>query len=239
MTTSRQGALAGWLFLLTHVTSIGAVMLYGGVSRDPFAAADRIPVLSGAVLEIVLAAAVLGTSVALYPILRVYRVGLAEAYVALRTLEAGIIVVGVVALLPTVGQPGSTSVTDLGPTTAAGLRLVHEWAFLVGPGIVCPINTVVLAWALLSRALVPRTIAVLGLVGGPLIGCVNLAVMFGLLDATPPPAVVPIFAWEISLALYLIVRGIPASREPAGTAVGPGGHRPDTDLRVQDRRTLR
>jgi hypothetical protein len=65
---------------------------------------------------------------------------------------------------------------------------------------------------------------VLGLVGAPLVVLSNLAVRFGLQSQVSPTAAlaaVPIFAWEISLAVYLIVRGSrAATRADAPDAVG-------------------
>ena len=90
MTKSRSTArIAGLMYLITHVTSVAAVVLYGGAPTDPTGAlAGRTSVLTGGLLEVVLAAAVVGTSVALYPMLRDHGPGLAVAYIALRTLEA-------------------------------------------------------------------------------------------------------------------------------------------------------
>ena len=62
--------------------------------------------------------------------------------------------------------------------------------------------------------LVPRFIPVLGLVGGPLIFALTVARMFGVFEQFPSwvgIAVVPIFAWEFSLALWLIVKGFKSS----------------------------
>ncbi|HRW18639.1 MAG TPA: DUF4386 domain-containing protein [Dermatophilaceae bacterium] len=211
----RTARLAGALYLLTHVTSIGAVALYGGSAFDPTAPLNsRGSVLLGGVLEVVLACAVVGTSVALYPLVRRHGRGLAAAYVALRTLEASVILVGVVALLPVVAGPGTAAAPGLEPAVATGLRLVHDWIFLVGPGLICPVNTVVLAWLLWRERLVPRAIPALGLVGGPLIGLVNLLVLAGL-TRTQPLAALPIFAWEVSLAVFLIARGLRPSPRPA------------------------
>lgn len=198
---------AGALFLITHVTSIGAVALYGGSTTDltrPLA--DRLSVLTGGLFEVILAASVVGTSVALYPLVRRHGHGLAAGYVALRTLEASVILVGVVALLPVVAEPATAVAPALTEPVVAGLRSLHDWTFLVGPGLICPINTVVLAWLLFRAGLVSRWIPVLGLVGGPLIGLVNLGVMYGVMS-TQPWAALPIFAWEVSLAVHLIVRG--------------------------------
>lgn len=200
--------LAGALYLVTHVTSVAAALLYGGSGFDPAAPlAGRTPVLIGALLELVLALGVAGTAVALYPLLRPHSTGVSIGYVSLRTLEASVILVGVVVLLPVVARPGVAGLPLLSADATTALRLVHDWTFLVGPGLLVPVHTVLLAWLLLRRSLVPRVVAVLGLVGGPLVGAMNLAVMFGLTQVVAV-AVIPVFAWEVGLAGYLIVRGL-------------------------------
>lgn len=204
----RSSRWAGVLFFITHVTSVGAVALYSAGGFDTTKPLrGRTAVLQGGLLEVILAAAVVGTSVALYPALRRRSHGLATAYVALRTLEASVILAGVVAILPVVARPATMAAPGIDPAVGAGLRLLHDWTFLVGPGLINPINTVVLAWLLLTSRAVPRPIPTLGLGGAVLIGSVNLFVMFGHIDPQPLAAV-PIFLWEISLAIYLIVRGI-------------------------------
>ena len=84
----------------------------------------------------------------------------------------------------------------------------------MGPGLIVPFHTVLLAWLLWRKALVPRFIPVLGFIGGPIVGVMNLALMFGV---SRPIAItaVPAFAWGVSLAAYIIVRGI---RQPTRTS---------------------
>lgn len=202
---------AGVLYLVTHVTSVGAVILYGGQSYAANAAlAPRLPVLIGALFEILLAVSVVGTAIALYPLVRTHSSTTAAGYLGLRTLEAGVILTGVATMLPLVARPTTTDASQLSPASIDALRLVHDWTFLIGPGLIVPFHTVLLAWLLWRTRLVPRFVAGLGLIGGPLIGVVNAAVMFGVTDVVPA-AVVPVFAWEITLAITLIVRGL---REP-------------------------
>jgi hypothetical protein len=62
--------------------------------------------------------------------------------------------------------------------------------------------------------LVPRGIAVLGLIGGPLIFASGTAEMFGLyqqISVLRSIAAIPVFAWEMSLAVWLIVKGFKPS----------------------------
>lgn len=220
MTDRSTARLAGALYFLTHVTSVGAVVLYGGSALAGEPLPGRTAVLVGALLEVVLAAAVAGTAVALYPLVRRHGRGLAAAYVALRTLEASVILTGVVTLLPAVAAPATTAAPGLGRDSVQALLLVHDWTFLVGPGLVAPIDTVVIAWLLMRSRAVARPIPVLGLVGAVVVGVANLVVVLGL-SSPQPLAAVPIFLWEISLAVWLIARGVrPARRDDPGPARG-------------------
>jgi hypothetical protein len=229
MTAPRRLALGtAALYLVTWVTSLAAVPLYGGSAFDPRAPlAGRGSVLTASLLEVVLALAVVGTALALYPLLRAHGPGAALGYAALRTLEATVILAGVVAILPTVARPASTASPALDPGVVEGLHLVHDWTFLVGPGLVNPVNAVVLAVLLLRRRLVPRFVPLLGIVGAVLVAAMNVGVMFGV-TAPQPALAVPLFAWEICLASVLALRGIrPADDGPApvpapgaATAVG-------------------
>ncbi|WP_329403943.1 DUF4386 family protein [Streptomyces melanogenes] len=63
--------------------------------------------------------------------------------------------------------------------------------------------------------LIPRPISVLGLVGGPLICASAAAVMFGLYTQLSVPgslAALPVFAWEVTLAVRLNARGFRRTR---------------------------
>lgn len=218
----RLARLAAVLFLVTWVTSVAAVPLYGGSAFDPGATpAGRTSVLIGALLEVVLAVAVVGTSLALYPLLRPHGSGAALGYVALRVLEATVILTGVVAVLPVVARPGTTAAAGLEPGVAAGLYLLHDWTFLVGPGLINPVNACVLAVLLLRRDLVARFIPILGLAGALIVAGMNVRLMFGLGDVVPALAL-PLFAWEICLAGWLVRRGIrPARVADPGTPPAP------------------
>ena len=105
-------------------------------------------------------------------------------------------------------RPATTVAAGLDPGVTVGLTLLPDWTLAVGPGLISPINTVVIAWLLWRHRMLPRWIPTLGLIGAPLVGVVNIGVLFGITQVIPV-AVIPIFAWEISLATYLIVRGLP------------------------------
>lgn len=206
--TRRLSRAAAVCFLVTWVTSVAAVPLYGGSSFNSDAAlAGRESVLLAGVLEVALAAAVVGTGMALYPLLRRHGPASALGYAVLRTLEATVILTGVVAALAAVARPATTDAPGLDAQVSAGLHLLHDWTFLVGPGLINPINAAVLAALLWRTRLVPRFIPALGLGGAALVAAMNLGVLWGV-NSSQPVLALPLFAWEISLAATLATRGL-------------------------------
>ncbi|WP_336857081.1 DUF4386 domain-containing protein [Sinomonas albida] len=221
--TRRSAIVIGALYLITHVTSVAGLALYGPVlTSTTYAdyltspgAAGR--ALFGGFLEVLLSLAIVGTGVAWYPIIKRINEGMALGYAGLRTLEAAIIAVGVTPLVAAVSlvQAHGTAGNE---TLVQTLASLHNWTFLIGPSFVCGVNTVVLAAVLLRSGLVPRFIPVLGLVGGPLVFASGVAQMFGAMPQASPVAAlaaIPVFAWELSLALFLVIRGF----RPAGQRV--------------------
>jgi hypothetical protein len=62
--------------------------------------------------------------------------------------------------------------------------------------------------------LVPRRLAMLGLIGGPLICATGIAVVLGWIDAGSTVqgiATIPEFLWELPLGIYLTVKGFTPS----------------------------
>src|SRR5262249_19715643 len=95
-------------------------------------------------------------------------------------------------------------------TGGPALVAVHNWTFLIGQGLVVGVHTALLAAVLYRFRLVPRFIPVLGLIGGPLVVASNLRGMCGAYEqesAFTAVGAIPVFAWEICLAVYLIARG--------------------------------
>ena len=219
MTSSRTTAVVtAVFFLVAAVTAIVALALYQPLLGDPdYVLGDGADaqVLVGALLELLLAASCIGTAVTLYPVIRRQAHGVALGYVCGRLLEAAVIVVGVLSVLSVVtlrqqhaggGMPDDDALV----TAASSLVALHDLTFLVGPGLVIGVNSFLLASVMYRSRLVPRAIAVLGLVGGPLVLASSTAVLFGAYEqvsAAAMLAALPVFVWEMSLAGYLLVRG--------------------------------
>jgi Domain of unknown function (DUF4386) len=219
----KSGILAGIFFAVAAITAIAGLALYHLVLDDPSYIVDGsrndTAVLLGAFFEIVLAISVVGTATTLFPIIRRQSESMALSYVAGRLLEAALIVVGIISLLSivTLRQDAAGAAGDQGASliaTGKALVALHDWTFLFGPGLVIGINTTLLAALMYPSRLVPRTIAVLGLIGGPVVFSSSVAILFGLYEqvsAVAAIAAIPVFAWEMSLAGWMIVKGLARS----------------------------
>lgn len=219
MTPDRRTALvAGVLYLVTFAASIPALLLLAPVLDDPAyvlgSGADT-RVLLGASLDLVNAMACIGTAVALYPVVKRENEGLALGFVTARMFEATVIVVGVLGILTVVTlrqDVGGAAAADSASlqTTATALVTLRDWTFLIGPGVMAGINALLLGTLLHRSRLVPRIIPAMGLVGAPLILLAATATFFGLIEQLSVwsgLATVPIFVWELSLGIYLVIKG--------------------------------
>jgi len=219
MHTQRIAHTVGWLFIATFVTGIGARLLFvdglGGTWSDlgfNAGAGSDTSMYVAALLEFGVIATNIATAVFLYPILkRQSEIG-AVGYVTARVMECAFILVGLLSLLSVVTLRQDFG-ADAASVSGAGAALVstYEWAFLFGPGLVAGIgNGMILGYLMYRSGLVPRRMAVLGLIGGPLLAVGFLGVLFGAFDAGSGWQAATTafeFVWELSLGIYLVVKG--------------------------------
>jgi hypothetical protein len=212
--------VTGILFLITFATSIPPfVYHYVPVVDDPRyivggGGADN-RVLTGAFLELILIIANIGTAVVLFPILKRVNEILALGYVTARVVECVFIAVGILSVLSVVTlRQEAAAGADAGSLLTAGQSLValKDWTFLLGPGFFVGVgNGLMLGYLMYKSALVPRAMALLGLIGGPLIIASGVGVLFGVIEAggvVQTIATLPEFLWEgFVLGIWLIVRG--------------------------------
>src|SRR5688500_17554872 len=174
----------------------------------------------GALLEVILVVANVGTAVVLYPLIKRQNHIIALGYVTARVMEGAMIAVGILSLLSVVtlrqefaGAAGADA-ASLVPVGSA-LVAVHDWTFLLGPGFLAPLgNGILLGYLMYRSGLVPRGMAMLGLIGGPLLIASFVAVLFGVYEQVSLPsaiATIPEFLWELSLGIYLVVKGFQPS----------------------------
>ena len=225
----RTAFLGGVLYLITFADSIPAAFYFlAPVLSDPNyivgAGADT-RVITGGLLDMVNAFACIGTAVVLFPVLKRQNETLALGFVTSRLLEAAIISVGVVSLFAVVtlrqdlsGAAGA----DAAALTTVGTALVavRDFTFHLGPGVMAAVNALLLGSLMYRSGLVPRVIPLMGLIGAPLLLTSKLATTFGVNGDTTlwsVVAVAPIFFWELSLGIWLAVKGF----RPSPLTPGP------------------
>jgi hypothetical protein len=236
MTPTRRAAiLIGALFLLTEVGAIVGRLLYAPVLNTPgyvLGTGRDVSVAVGVLFETVLVVAVVGTAVVLYPVVKRSHPTLALAYVAARILEAAIIVVGILSLLTVLvlrAQPSDID-DDTLEGVAAALLALQDGTLLFGPGFALGIGSILLAALMFASRLVPRVIAILGLIGGAIITISTVLVLFGLYGQFSTIGLLvalPVFAWEVSLALWLLVKGFTPSTIERMLPEHDDTHRPE------------
>ena len=205
------------LYLITFATSITAALLYAPMLDHPVAfvagAGDDKQVLFGALLELLLIIANIGTAVVIVPIMRRFNEELAIGYVTARLFECTFSLVGILSVLGIVSLRNQVAGPSEG-TVAFTLAAIKDWTFLLGPGwVVGWGNGLILGYLMYRTGLVPRNVAWLGLIGGPLIILSGTAILLGgnqpsdTLHGLQGVLTIPEFLWELFLGLYCTFKG--------------------------------
>jgi hypothetical protein len=216
----RTALLTGVFFLITYLTAIAAKFYFYApmFEQDNYvlgAGRDNL-LLWGAFNEVVLVAANIATAVVLFPVLRRQSEALALGFVTTRVMESVFISVGILSVLTIVtlrqDLSGATGAEGAAlATVGTALVTLQQWTFNLGPGVVVGLgNGLILGYLMYRSRLVPRGMAVLGLVGGPLLLLSGTAVLLGVIEAGRSwqlISTIPEFFWELSLGVYLIVKG--------------------------------
>jgi hypothetical protein len=231
MTTDQKRARwFGVLYLITFATSIPALLLFQPALDDPVgyiaSGGHDKRILFGVFLELLLIVANIGTAVVIFPIVRRQNEELALGYVTARLLECMFFLVGIVAVLGIVTLRQEVAGAGEG-SVAYTFAAIKDWTFLLGPGwVVGWGNGLILGYLMYRSGLVPRRMAWLGLVGGPLIVASGTAVMFGVDHpggTLQGLATIPEGLWELSLGVYCTLKGFRPSpildREPEARRV--------------------
>ena len=223
----RNARIFGVLFLITFITSIPALALYQPVLDDPAAyiaggGKDSQTDLGGPGASAYHRQR--GDSRRGLPDPEATERDLSIGYVTARLVECTFIAAGIIFVL------GIVSLRQDSPDASAlavSLAALKDWTFLLGPGFIVGWgNGLILGCLMYSSRLVPRGMAWLGLVGGPLIILTGIGTLFGAWDAgttVPAITVIPEFLWELSLGIYCTVKGFkrdaPILSQPAPSHV--------------------
>jgi Domain of unknown function (DUF4386) len=230
----RTSLAAGILYLLTFV-SVPTLALFQPVREQAdfiLGAGSDAGVRWGAFSEVVVALAGIGTAVVLYPVAKRVSQTAAIGFVTARVLEGALIIVGVVSVLTVLtlrqdvaGTPGADEASLL--TTGHALAATYDGAFLLSQSLLPVFNALCLGYVMYRSGLVPRILPLMGLIGAPLLLSSDILILFGVIDRVSPFAAVafiPIAVWELSLGVYLTVKGFRPSAVAALTS---------TDAKVQ------
>lgn len=209
----------GWLFVLATVAGVLSVLATSSTLGDEALLSavhsNQGSLIVGHMLLFVMLAAMVGTAALLYPILRPHSENLAMTYVLTRTLEVVVISIGVVAgllLLPLSWEFAAANGgdSDSARVLAQSLKTAGDWTGYLGAQMIFSLSALVLNWAFLRHGLIPRWLALWGLIGVPLMFASGLLVMFESLNASASALnllVVPLAVQEMAMAVWLIVRG--------------------------------
>lgn len=233
MNSNRKRAIViGVLFIAAAVFSVLGLVSYGPILSNPdymiTGPTSENQIVLGGLFELLTAAAVAGIAITFFPVLRKRNESAALGYVGFRLLEAVLIIMGLVSLLALLNLRQafvSGNLVDVPSLQTADelLRSVHAWAFILGPNFMLGINTLLYSYLLYRMKIVPRAIAVLGLVGAVTVFVAAILEMFGVITQTSVQGVmlaIPVATYEMTLAVYLIVKGFKLSEfasEPTKT----------------------
>jgi hypothetical protein len=170
----------------------------------------------GAILEFLLIIANIGTAVVLYPIVKRQSESVALGYVTARLVESTFILVGLLSLVSVLtvrqdlaGATGAEATSMI--ATGSSLVSTYEWAFLFGPGLVVGFgNGLMLGYLMYRSGLVPRGMAMLGLIGGPMLIVSFGFIFFGVYENGSVPAflmALPEIVWEAFVGIYAAWKG--------------------------------
>ena len=213
-----NGIIIGVLYIVAAVTSVIAVVFYQPVLSEQWymavANGFETKILIGVLNDLFLVVAAVGTAVMLFPYIRHWNEHLALGYLCFRFMEAVFIAIGLVSILGLLSlsihyETGSLTNENV---QAAGflLQAFHRWTFMLGPNLMLGINTFLYSYLLFRTGLVPKPLAIFGMVTAVLVFGAGLLDMFGIIEPLSTAKgilALPVGVYEMSLAVWLIVKG--------------------------------
>jgi Domain of unknown function (DUF4386) len=213
----KTSLIFGVFFAGTFIFSIPALLFYDPVLNNAnyiVGGGFETRISMGALFEILLAICNIATAIVIFPIVKRVSEPVGLGYVASRIVESVIILAGVVSIMSIVTlrasfAPGS----DTNALTMAGKSLLafHDWTFLLGPQFGAGFgNGLLLGYLMYRSGLVPRRMALLGLIGGPLAFIGGVLVLFDVLKPMSAGLIaltVVEVVWELSITIYPLVKG--------------------------------
>jgi hypothetical protein len=218
-THKKNTTVTGVFFIMATVAAIIGLKLYDPLLNHPefllLGARNSNQIVLGAVCELILACSAAGTGIMLYPYLRKFDESWALGYVWFRMLEVVFILIGIVSVLALLSlSQAFTHATspDLASYQTIGelLKSIHNYTFILGPNFMLGVNTFIYNYVFYRTKLVPRKLATWGIVAAILIFTAALLELFGIIlqiSLWGLLLAVPVFVYELTLAVWLIVKG--------------------------------
>jgi hypothetical protein len=220
MTKDRMnGIIIGMLYIVAAVTSIIAVVLYQPVLSEQWYMTvengSQTKVLIGVLNDFLLVVTAIGTAVMLFPYIRRWNEHIALGYLCFRFMEAVFISIGLVSILSLLHLSINYEAESLLKEEnlfAIGLMLqaFHRWTSMLGPNLLLGLNTIMYSYLLFRTGLVPKSLALFGMVTAVSVFIAGLLEMFGVIEpfsTIKGLIALPVGLYEISLAIWLIIKG--------------------------------
>ncbi len=214
--TRRTAVLVGLLFLTATAAFIVADTLNSGVlSRPEFltvASAETNALATGALL-LFGQFGVVGIAVLLFPLLKVYGESAALAHVGFRVAEfaASLFYLSVPLLAIELGAGLRDGTVDASASSGLGALLQAQYSVaILMIYLVTTAAGMCMSTLLYRSRLIPRPLAVLGVVGYPVLLAGGVLDMFGVVDVTQGVglvALVPGGVFELILPIWLLAKG--------------------------------
>ncbi|HWR72746.1 MAG TPA: DUF4386 domain-containing protein [Nitrospirota bacterium] len=221
----KNARITGALFITAAVAGIMSVVLSKPVLDDPEyllkIAENGSRVITGALLEAIMAFACAGIAIWLYPVLRKHNEAIALGSVGFRIIEAVFFVVAAICLLSllTVGReyvkagaPDAPHYQDVG----ALLLAVRYWASQVFAALAFVLGALLYYSIFYQSRIIPRWLSGWGIIAITLHLAAVLLTLFALITPFSKIQVMlalPVFLQEMVLAVWLIVKGFDPSRQ--------------------------
>ena len=208
----KTARIVGLLFITVMVAG-----LLSAVFSEPIRAPDYLinvsenenQVIIGALFSSIMAVALAGVAITVYPILKKHNEALALGYVAATIIDGVLFIASILARLTLLtlskefvkaGAP-HTSYFQTGGTL---LLAVHNWAYNVLWPITVGLGALMFYYLLYKSKLIPRWLSVWGFIGAILFPAASVSEFF----------ILPLVVNECILAVWLIVKGF----NPSGIA---------------------
>ena len=223
----KTARIVGAFFLIAMVTSlVGGIWLESIITPPDTldnVAAQGTQVAVAVLLELINGICVIGIAVMIFPILKKQDEALALGYVALRIMEAALIVAALCIPLALVVLGQEYAAADAATASSlrnAGTTFLAARTVIAGQmlGIFFGLGALVLFYLLYRSRLVPRFLSIWGLIAAVSVLVWNLLEMVGLHISVGMVFVLPIILNEIFLGFWLIVKGFDAPAAAPGTA---------------------